>query len=272
MESMKCPSCGSPNLQKTNSTEYKCDNCKTSSKLSNDQTTLVILNGSPCPNCGFFNESDVRFCGDCGTKLVKTCKLCNKETRIDRKFCPNCGKSEFDMDEISSSGFFDVILMPGNQRINEKVEIIKFLRRLLNLGLREAKTFAENKSVIASHLTIEEANDLKDQFEKFNCKIEITRYEEQQALSKKSELVFKGIYDSGFYDVTLKPGNQKNREKAEIIMLLKKIKNLGLWEARTAVQSSSVLATHVSIDEANNLKNQFENFHGIVEITPSSGK
>lgn len=167
MESLTCPSCGSPNLVKINTIEYKCENCNTSSKLSNDKSYLVLLNGYPCPNCGAVNQSDVRFCSDCGTKLVKICISCGVETQIDRKFCPNCGNSNFDL-----VGYKDVILKPGGQNY-QKIEVIKLLRKMTPLGLVEAKEMVENVTVIASHVSIDEANKLKAQFEQFGAIIEI---------------------------------------------------------------------------------------------------
>ena len=91
MESMKCPSCGSPDILKESPVEYKCQNCGTKSKLSPDHSTLVLINGYQCPSCGFVNEAETRFCGNCGKKLLKTCPSCNKEIQLEKRFCPNCG-------------------------------------------------------------------------------------------------------------------------------------------------------------------------------------
>jgi hypothetical protein len=172
MVSMKCPSCGSPNIVKINSTEYKCENCNTTSKLSNDQTYLVLQKGSPCPSCGFYNENDVRFCGDCGTQLVKTCITCGTETQIEKNFCPNCGNSIFDDKALSPKGLYDVILKPGLQNY-KKIEVIKLIRGMTNLGLVEAKNISETITVIASRTTIDDANDLKKKFEQLGAIIEI---------------------------------------------------------------------------------------------------
>lgn len=47
-----------------------------------------------CPVCGAQNAPDMKFCGNCGSKLVtiKVCPYCGKEVSAGMKFCGNCGK------------------------------------------------------------------------------------------------------------------------------------------------------------------------------------
>lgn len=48
-----------------------------------------------CPNCGFKNPTNVKFCGSCGASLeppAKTvCPNCKAEVPANMKFCGNCG-------------------------------------------------------------------------------------------------------------------------------------------------------------------------------------
>lgn len=53
-----------------------------------------------CPNCGAKNDSNVKFCANCGTKLVndkeegvKICPNCQEKNIKDSEFCINCGTS-----------------------------------------------------------------------------------------------------------------------------------------------------------------------------------
>lgn len=48
-----------------------------------------------CPNCGHKNSSKLKFCGECGSKLVKTikCPHCGAKVSSNMKFCGECGKS-----------------------------------------------------------------------------------------------------------------------------------------------------------------------------------
>lgn len=52
-----------------------------------------------CPSCGFENESDVKFCGNCGVKLEAGngvgrklfCSNCGRENPPGSRFCQDCG-------------------------------------------------------------------------------------------------------------------------------------------------------------------------------------
>jgi class 3 adenylate cyclase/tetratricopeptide (TPR) repeat protein len=45
-----------------------------------------------CPGCRYDNPDDSRFCGECGSSLVReTCPSCGQATRAGQKFCNDCG-------------------------------------------------------------------------------------------------------------------------------------------------------------------------------------
>src|SRR6266568_1028817 len=46
-----------------------------------------------CALCGFANPEGMRFCEECGAKLVRVCPSCGHELRPTVKFCGNCGAS-----------------------------------------------------------------------------------------------------------------------------------------------------------------------------------
>lgn len=46
-----------------------------------------------CVSCGFANLEGMRFCEECGTKLVPRCPSCDQEVRPTAKFCGHCGAS-----------------------------------------------------------------------------------------------------------------------------------------------------------------------------------
>ena len=140
MDKLNCPSCGSPNLTKLNAIEYRCLNCDTLSKLSQDQTFLV-LQGWPCPSCGFNNENQSAYCGNCGSKLVKYCTSCRSEVQLAINFCPKCGKNSFSPNKLASQ----VIMVDCGRR---KIDVIKVIRQLTRLGLGEAKTLAETPNAV----------------------------------------------------------------------------------------------------------------------------
>ena len=44
-----------------------------------------------CGQCGFENDAESRFCGDCGAPLEVTCPGCQATVRPGLKFCTQCG-------------------------------------------------------------------------------------------------------------------------------------------------------------------------------------
>ena len=44
-----------------------------------------------CANCGFTNQTNARFCEECGTRLMRTCPGCGHEVSPSAKFCSQCG-------------------------------------------------------------------------------------------------------------------------------------------------------------------------------------
>jgi class 3 adenylate cyclase/tetratricopeptide (TPR) repeat protein len=44
-----------------------------------------------CASCGFENPEGMRFCEECGTKLVGACPSCGQQVRPTAKFCGACG-------------------------------------------------------------------------------------------------------------------------------------------------------------------------------------
>ncbi len=45
-----------------------------------------------CPSCHSKNPKGMKFCKDCGTKLVKECRYCGADISGNTSFCPSCGK------------------------------------------------------------------------------------------------------------------------------------------------------------------------------------
>ncbi len=46
-----------------------------------------------CANCGSDNPAGLKFCEECGAKLVRACPSCGREVRHTAKFCGECGTS-----------------------------------------------------------------------------------------------------------------------------------------------------------------------------------
>jgi len=44
-----------------------------------------------CPQCGHENAAEMKFCGECGTRLAVLCRQCGARNAPAQKFCGECG-------------------------------------------------------------------------------------------------------------------------------------------------------------------------------------
>src|SRR5262249_9503122 len=44
-----------------------------------------------CPQCGHENAVEMKFCGECGTRLTVLCRECGTRNAPAQKFCGECG-------------------------------------------------------------------------------------------------------------------------------------------------------------------------------------
>ena len=65
---------------------------------------------------------------------------------------------------------FDVVLANAGA---SKVKVIKVVREITGLGLKEAKDLADNGGNIKENVSMDEANDLKAKFEEVGATIEL---------------------------------------------------------------------------------------------------
>lgn len=58
------------------------------------QVSAPTENMVKCPDCGALNSSKMKFCGECGAKLITTmiCPHCGATIPTNMKFCGECGK------------------------------------------------------------------------------------------------------------------------------------------------------------------------------------
>src|SRR5262245_25776919 len=56
-----------------------------------------------CASCGFENPEGLKFCEECGTKLVQACPSCGREVRPTAKFCGECGTTLTQLPPVPSA-------------------------------------------------------------------------------------------------------------------------------------------------------------------------
>ena len=194
MEALNCPSCGSSDLSKISNAEYKCQNCQTNSRLSENKSYLVILKPNTCPKCGEINENNAKFCNSCGSSLTKLCWNCKTSVPIAAYFCNNCGKglvkqcwncktyTPIGRNTCTNCGAdLKVQKIEGNSykvylcQVEEtyKNAVIRLVMSEFNLSQKEAREILNETTRIASDVSYEEATRLKNIFEECGANIEI---------------------------------------------------------------------------------------------------
>jgi large subunit ribosomal protein L7/L12 len=103
---------------------------------------------------------DIRKCGGCGAPLPPGSNVCEF-----------CGSENVDESVTESGTAFDVILV----RVGTKpINVIKVIREITNLGLRESKALTENPpSVVKNRLNKSEAEGIKKRLEEVGAFVEI---------------------------------------------------------------------------------------------------
>ncbi len=91
LQELRCPTCGSHDVQPDGPTRYLCRSCGGKSTLSADRQVLIVLGGWSCPKCGTNNPHGAKFCAFCGSPLARSCLHCGTILYIGDKFCSNCG-------------------------------------------------------------------------------------------------------------------------------------------------------------------------------------
>ena len=85
-------------------------------------------------------------------------------------FIPELQKADIDVPPVQTE--FDVVLeeVPANK----KIEILKVVRTLTGLGLKEAKDFVESApKTVKEAITLDAANDIKQQLEVAGAKVSV---------------------------------------------------------------------------------------------------
>ena len=105
-------------------------------------------------------------------------------TLLEVKELVDAMKEEFGVDPSAVA----VAAMPAQADVNEgpttktvvlknagaaKINVIKLIREVTGLGLKEAKEVADNGGNIKENISVDEANDLKAKFEEAGAEIEL---------------------------------------------------------------------------------------------------
>jgi ribosomal protein S27AE len=91
LQTLGCPQCGSTDLTEIAWNKRRCQHCGAYALLSDDRASLEVIERQ-CPKCGFNNEREARYCGECGGPLIKHCPRCGAEMKWSLAFCTSCGQ------------------------------------------------------------------------------------------------------------------------------------------------------------------------------------
>ena len=144
-------------------------------------------------SCGFTNTT--KFCGNCGLPKpipMNTSWTCSCGFVNTTKFCGNCGKPNGQQQvekeskrKVEEKTFFDVELTEIGV---QKLQVIKVVRQLTGLGLKEVKDLVEGAPKMVKELVAkEEADKAKFNLEAVGAKVTIRRADIDEEARKKSE-------------------------------------------------------------------------------------
>jgi large subunit ribosomal protein L7/L12 len=143
-----------------------------------------------CTGCGKEYPAGTKFCAECGGKVeevkpaapvVFACVGCGKEYPEGIKFCSECGgkvaakgvvvKAEKETVSSIDSTLYNIYLQDCG---NNKIAVIKEIRRVTGSGLKEAKDLAESlPACLKKGCSAEEAEEIKKQLEASGASVKI---------------------------------------------------------------------------------------------------
>ncbi len=127
INSVDCPKCGGNIPEHISKGKlFKCNNCGSTLVWPDNQSKFFLSFGIRiCPNCGVDNEHDRNFCKSCGTKLTKSCPLCEVIFYVGDKFCPNGHDYEYEhqkLEEKKQIHTFSLSYMLGKNIRQEEIQ------------------------------------------------------------------------------------------------------------------------------------------------------
>jgi ribosomal protein S27AE len=80
---LECPNCGAGEMVAGESQQLTCAFCGSSF----GEAARI------CPECGHYNDAQVRHCSRCGTRLLRDCPACGTDNWVLADHCVECGRN-----------------------------------------------------------------------------------------------------------------------------------------------------------------------------------
>jgi large subunit ribosomal protein L7/L12 len=153
---------------------------------------------------------------------------------------------------------YDVVLRDAGPG---KLNVVKIVKTILGLGLKEAKDLVEQGGVMKADVSREEAEAIKAQMVEAGATVEIQAHgaTEPEPLPEPTP----APTATGGFDVVLLDAGPG---KLNVVKIVKTILGLGLKEAKDLVDQGGVMVTNVSREEAEAIKAQMVEAGATVEI------
>lgn len=164
------------------------------------------------------------------------------------------------LNSVSIAGDFSVVLDDAGRK---KIEVIKVIREITSVGLKEAKDLSEKTpSVILHNIVFEVALEAKAALEKAGAAVRLTQDDNSLTDFVLDEPAPR--LDTGHYNVVL---TNTGRNKIAVIKTIREHTQLGLKEAKDlADDTPSVVLRRVSRQVADAARAEIEHAGGTVEL------
>lgn len=149
MEGIKCPSCGSTDLEQISASKLRCEHCRTILMISTPSPSNSFDDELPCPHCGTPNQADEETCDFCQGKLPVKSEIEEKNTLVT-----------------------EVIYHPGGRDM-DLVKVVRWLKNHFQLSLNQAKTLSAGSCTLAREVPLSLAEMIRDNFNTWGAKVEI---------------------------------------------------------------------------------------------------
>ncbi|MBN2501832.1 MAG: zinc ribbon domain-containing protein, partial [Anaerolineales bacterium] len=122
-----------------------------------------------CPNCGFNNPAEAKFCAMCGERLRVACPNCSHSNPPEYKFCINCGLALQEAEPVPSQERMQIVKrtldpvaqsIPASQPPATPVRHLEGERRVATVILADVRSSTDLLELIGTENWVDTMNGI----------------------------------------------------------------------------------------------------------------